>query len=334
LFTVHAGSLAGYLISKYLSYTKIFILPNAPVGEPFEGVWPFIKNFFLQLDVILAAFRKLFQSNLVYGGAIFFVSYLVFCYIRNHIKNKGLVTKKNPKDQSWLAFNIFIAAHFVFITFLIAVNRMWVGPGNLRYMIGFAVLCIFYFGIVAIRYLINKNHIQNYYKWLFGTVCGYLFIAYLPIPFEFPSSPEKAELTCFDKTVKEHNLKNGLAEYWQAKYFMWMSETKTTVNQSTYHYEPLYWINNYRWYLKPGTNELLEYDFFLSKTNDETFTRFPKDFGEPWKRINCDGIHVLIFNEEQKKKFNDHIRPKFREFVDKLQAPATQSFLSYLIKPE
>ncbi len=328
LFSLFVGTVIGYLIPFILSYKNIFILPTEPVGLPLISFNSAIEIFQDQIRLIWQSFRKCFQTNVGYGAAVLLAFAYVLPKIWRSFKGKE---PKHDKFNAFLGLQLFFVLNTLVVVGLIAINGMWVGIGNLRYMIPMFVLSFFIVSYKIIQIFISKQLLEPSLRWICFSICFCLAMFPLPWPISIPHAPYADMTACMDNLAKQHNLKYGLAEYWQAKYLTSQSRAGIVVNQSTYRFDPLFWINNYRWYLNPETDQLIEYDFFASAKSSESFAKMPTTFGEPSLVVDCIDFHVFIFKDEKRKHFNDVLRPKIQSFIDTVRAGDKRPFWRYVL---
>lgn len=108
-------------------------------------------------------------------------------------------------------------------------------------------------------------------------------------PVQKPGIIERA--ACLDSLSEQYRLKNGLADYWNAK-ALTMASQKLQINQVDERLGPRVWISNVNWYLKPdGT--IRRYSFVLPSglSEDDILGRF----GSPRIVLTCAGHPVWIY---------------------------------------
>ncbi len=324
---IYTGTFIGYLIPYILSYNNILMLPFAQVGQSFVNIKVFINTYFDQIKIMWQSFRTGFQENTFYGLFVLGAVVLVILYFKNSYKNRS----KSGLSLPLFGFHLFFVLNTVVVVNLIALNGMWVGIGNLRYMIPLFVLAFFVIGYWTVKYVIENKIFKQFSYFVFYGCCFFLAMAPLKWPVSIPKSRYLSANECLDSLAKEHNLKYGLGEYWEAKYFTFLSKNNLFINQINYYFEPLYWINNYQWYLNPQNNQLFEYDFLVLATQGESYKRVNETVGAPNIDINCSGYQVLIYKDEKLKHLNDVLRPKFQKFIDEMKAGDSRPFWKYVL---
>ena len=324
---LYAGAFVGFLIPFILSYKNILMLPFAPVGLRPANINAFIEIFFDQFRLMWGSFRTAFQENTIYGFSVLLAFALVILYFIKFYKNR---TKGNFSFP-FIGFNLFFVMNTFVVVMLIAVNGMWVGIGNLRYMIPMFLLSFFIIGYHVVNIVIEKKIFERTALYFFYACCFFLAMAPMKWPVSIPESPYIPPMECLDNVSKDHNLKYGLGEYWESKYFTFLSKNNLVIHQINYYFEPLYWINNYQWYLNPETNQLFDYDFLFLAAGGESYKRANETVGAPSLDINCHGYRVLIYKDESRKHLNEALKPKFQKFIDEMKAGDPRPFWKYVL---
>ncbi len=316
--TLFVGTSIGFGLPYLFSYLGWFILPDARVGEPFTGFLPFLNQFYDQLHTFKNSFRTCFQYVPIYALAAIIAFYVSIKSLNKFRKESKL--NSNPDDSlSLFGLQLFFILSFLAPMSLIVTKGMWAGIGNFRYLIPTFILSFFIVGYWIIRLCIQWKQVHKSIFWL--SIIAYFCTAMmkLPWPVSFHRTGYPAEMECLDAVAYEHSLKNGLSEYWLAKFTTNLSKRGLLINQMTYHFEPHFWINNYHWYLSDDGKSIREYDFFVSYKNDETRKRVPLEIGEPSVIHDCGAFDIMVFKDEKRKHFNEFLRPKMEEFLSKFE---------------
>lgn len=304
-FGVVVGELASFLIAKH----ELIYFSKVPIGNPQFSYWK-------QFSLIFTDLVDLFSNSFVTTGLFvltFFSAYRSF---------NSFFNDKKSIDQNILKFNLnFIAVASIVIPLIVIFGlRLW-EKWNYRY-----IFPLFYFswlipGLMLLKFLSTKKK----YLTLIYFIPSFLFLQLAPQknksdydnPFQLVFQKHDQGFVCIDLVSKAHNLKFGASEYWLAKQVTEISNAGIHINQFTYHFEPLHWMNNLNWYFQEDKkNKFVNYDFFLSSHTDESVKKILSTFGMPTDINLCGKFIFFIYKNEKKLAFNQVLHDKSKSFFN------------------
>jgi hypothetical protein len=111
--------------------------------------------------------------------------------------------------------------------------------------------------------------------------------------FNFEFYPE--QIACIDNAIDEAGLRNGIAQYWDAKYIQVFSKLKINLAQHIENLEEHRWITSSKFYKK-------NYDFAIISENANppykiSYRKLAEINGEPESTIFCGDKKILIYGQ-------------------------------------
>ncbi len=315
-FGVFAGLGFGLLAetNRWLYFSHV---PVGTPGQPIKGQILFVINDFIKLFSISPGLWICIPITLILS-----LYYLLSKKVSERIK---LTPFRKINENETILVRVVCLSFIIstLLTLIVVIYlRLW-GGSNYRYFHNVFVLAWmisgFYFYDLYVRRGIYKLII------IFSLIAPTILIA-TPL-FESnstfsrygPRTAYPTNMACLDKVAESHNLQYGISEYFQAKTIGALTKKGLLVNQVTYDFDILHWVNNFYWYLTKSTpRNLLEYDFIVSLPNQESYKRIPYYFGEPTEINNCGGWQVFIYKGAQKDKLNEIMKLKTIGFFEKL----------------
>lgn len=104
-------------------------------------------------------------------------------------------------------------------------------------------------------------------------------------------------IKCLDENTARLGVKNGIAQYWQAKPISMLTQASLKVVQVNRDLSPMHWINNLAWYeIEP---EFAIIDLSLSAEHDFRLDEalIISRYGEPDVTFQCDHSKVLVYQD-------------------------------------
>jgi hypothetical protein len=306
---VLAGELSSFLIAKY----KLMYFSQVPIGNPHF-------TYYKQLSLIFTDLLDLFSSSFVITS-LFVLT--IFSALRSF---KFFLNDKKNEEQNLFKFNLnFIAIFSVLIPLVVIFSlRLW-EKWNYRYLIP-----LFYFswlipGLTILKFLSTKRK----YIYLTLFIPSFLFLQLAAQKkksdyeaFQLVLQRHDQGFVCIDLVSKIHNLRHGASEYWLAKQVTEISNVGIRLNQFTYLFEPLHWMNNLNWYFqKDKKDQFVDYDFFISSHSDESVKKILTTFGMPTDINVCAKFIFFIYKDDKKLLFNQILHEKSKSFFDSKNIP-------------
>jgi hypothetical protein len=100
-----------------------------------------------------------------------------------------------------------------------------------------------------------------------------------------------------DDAAKQHNLKTGVAGYWQARLITLLSRTGLRAYAVDGQMIPLMWVSNAQWYSELYSSTAKKTDFVV--LDDSRWHLKREDavrvFGEPKTELNYEGVRILLY---------------------------------------
>ena len=316
------GSILGFFISKIIEYLKILHFSDAIAGRPNE-------KLFVQINIYIKDYiEMLLSSPILLIFTLISIScsiYILYNLLKSTLKKEKLNIKifnfsLNNYERLTIFFIWFLVMLF-FTSGLICYFRLW-EKWNYRYIFPFFVVPWTIVGIlVLLNFSLSKLVIKIFKFILFiYTFIYIIWILNFSNPSTFPSITKGVPLDwsteyydettfCVDKIAKLNNIKYGLSEYWVAKSITESSREDIFINQITYDFKILHWMNNLHWY----KNNTIDYDFVILETDGSKELRQEiNKFGLfPSKIFSCSGKEILIYKGHRKKTFNLFVKDRF-----------------------
>lgn len=222
------------------------------------------------------------------------VNILSLCFITLTVL-VGLV--KINKLKSWLRgleFNQCVAIVFAFCStvvnsFVVAVTTNLEAAD--RYFIPFAV-----FTSIGLAFYLNR------FNWLKISSLIVTLILLFSINFGLLYQKnglafdyEEDKIKCLNSAINSFSLNSGIAEYWDAKKYQFLTGDKVKLAQFNYEGNPYYWITSSSFFDENFT-------FFLISENSIApnminYENLIKANGEPISSRNCGRTHIYIYDK-------------------------------------
>ena len=128
------------------------------------------------------------------------------------------------------------------------------------------------------------------------------------------------------RSLRARNIRNGIAQYWRAKYITMLSKNNLHVVQAVHApYEirglvPEHQINNLNWYNHDF--EFVITDPVIDAPRKINERKIIEDFGEPADVFSCDNKNILVYNRKQDRAFQKQFRKHFSFDFYALQLPS------------
>ncbi len=198
----------------------------------------------------------------------------------------------------------------------IVLTGVWVDHLNVRY---FMVL------IPAMTYgwmqlLLTLQSIHRGIPW--GITAGFLGLTALQahsLHQQQTESPWKAPYSksheCLDHFIHESGLREGISNYWPAKWLSFLSKESAKVLQVTDRLEPQYWINNHDWYKNFHPRFVIVRYMNNGPISEESLKTL--GFNQPTQKVKCDLFEIWVFPEGTplvQKTTADRYFKNFHEF--------------------
>jgi hypothetical protein len=304
----------------FVLLSMVFLL--FAIKKTIQGRTQRIKNsnrilviFLFALNFIVAVVPNLTGGSVLIIWVVFIpVSMTLFMISRRN------VLKNSPRRTKDMGF-ILAISFFMFSILVNIASALIIGGDQPRYFLPTMLIPLF-FGwpfLIAqsekLRAVIDRKYVTY----------GLMMITLLVSSWFGPLSNLKniASLTqlsdyypefvkCVDHNTQKRNIRNGLAQYWHAKYVSMLSKNDLHVVQVRQVQLRLFlehWINNLNWYNNdfefvitfefPGPGGSI-YEHFLVGA-----------FGKPADTFWCDEKKVLVYNREEDSKFQQLFRRVF-----------------------
>jgi hypothetical protein len=273
------GTLAAYFIFRALSGS--YFGWNKPLpGLVLDRAGVFFRDFY-----------SLKSSWLMTGALIYLM----------------IIRKKNPATG-------FILNSSAFSVLAVIATGVWAAPENVRYIqpVG-----------VALSWAVGtwfSNARSRFLKW--GTLTLLVLSAGLQYRNEFKryqqsplDRPYLAAHVCLDRFISESGIREGIGDYWSAKWLSFFSRERAKVLQVNPALEPHYWINNHEWYRDFRPRYAIMNFFSSGRIRPEEM----QALGTPEQVIQCPRFEIWVYppGAIQLKAPPPPKHPNFQEFKTK-----------------
>jgi hypothetical protein len=117
---------------------------------------------------------------------------------------------------------------------------------------------------------------------------------------------------CLDKNTQDRNIRNGMAQYWLAKYVTMLSKNNLHVVQVRQVGQGLFldhWVNNLNWYNN-------DFEFIITKEIPGSMRSIYEssmigEFGNPADIFLCEDAKVLVYNRKEDTNFQKQFKKFF-----------------------
>jgi len=324
------GAITGELANRLIDIKKWLYYPNAPVGTA-------SSSFLDQLHLLYRDLFDLFAGSPILLGL--FVLCIGICVLVitswSYTKKWGKIALPlrlpQNKTTSFVALHLAVIFSFIVPLCCIVVFKLW-QLWNYRYI--YPIIFLPWVMVGLFLSPMRSAHNIKYFAILYLSP----LVLFLPLLFggnasSFGSSrqgvswetetPYHQWIACADAVARSHHLKFGASEYWSAKSISETNHSGLFVNQFTYNFDVLHWINNFHWYFDPANkNEPLRYDFIISSRGESSWAKAQTLFGRPTEINTCNGHEILIYTGEKKKHLNEILKLQVARFFDQIsEAP-------------
>src|SRR6056297_3187992 len=295
----HQINLTIVIASSVFSYI-IFRLTKPLFNLHFETYKHFLKRYtphdlFLATKALFQKLQVFYQHNaiIIILLCIFFAVSLVYglSLLRNRVR--GEFIKDEEKPYIFTICMLFTVIVTGYCSEIFLDNVIMSSDISLRSMQPFILLPVF-LGIplfLAARTNLGE-YVQKYYRSIILAVifCALVFIPMKSIKPMLNYYP--AQTQCLDYYAKEYNLKNGVAQYWNAKINSFLSKDDVNVaaiwpithNQSTKLIPYLYFDTQASYIGKKFNFALVDQKNNASGINTNVIT---ENYGKPTKILSC-----------------------------------------------
>ena len=331
------GVLSGELINRLIEWQAWLHFSHVPVGTP-------AYSFINQLNFIVRDVSDLLISSPLLAVLFFLTVGLCILAIiswgyQRRWRTLRPASLPQNKTDAFVAIHIVVILSFVVLFIPIVFLKMW-EQWNYRYLPHFIVLPWVIVGLYLFdlrgRSARTKNISRLAYFLPFVAVLLLMTVAHdssfqpsrrgISLAWLYPPYPQ--EIACIDEVARSYNLHFGISEYWDAKKISETSKTGLLVNQFTYNFDVLPWMNNDHWYKTkaPHKNGFIEYDFVItsSDTGSEVKKNTSRYLGSPSAEVVCGTWHVLIYEGDRKAQLNEFIGAKLAKFFNGDEGMSTE----------
>jgi hypothetical protein len=292
---IYFNIIVGILISSILAFLSYRFMPFIP---SFGSMMSMLNSFKVFLKDIK---NFLFSSFPFFLMFVFCISSLVFTLV---ILYKEL--RDEPKDIFLIVYLLFFIFFTFFVLFIPIARGIYIDIGGCRYN-----MHVFLYGIVNLAilmvYILKSKKFLNYLNVILSLVIIIILIS-------FPINSRLKDLLGYypkttkflDEISKEYNLKYGISDYWNAKFNTMFSKSDLRIYAvcNDKDLRPYHWISNIKWYKGEEKSKYFNpcYKLVILNGLNESFVL--KKFGEPFVKLNKEGLKVYLYNECLKLKFN------------------------------
>jgi hypothetical protein len=298
-----------------------------------------IKGLRLLLTVVLFTFSLMTTTVFAFTWQREWLVWIVFVLVSTLLLLLTLSTKKqgippikrNIQDTKLM----FIISFFVFCIIINIVATLSNGGSEPRYFLPAIIVPLFFGwpflfgGYKKALTIIDNKYVM--YVLVAGTLLLFLLLDILP---NFRNLSALSQLSdyypefveCLDKNTRARNIRNGIAQYWRAKYITMLSKNNLHVVQAVHApYEmrgliPEHQINNLNWYNHDFEFVIADPVIGTPRKIDEG--KIIEDFGEPADVFSCDNKNILVYNRKQDMAFQKQFRKYFSFDFYALQLPS------------
>jgi len=272
---------------------KIFNFEN--IGDSFHTMIGQYKYYLSSVD-----YRSLIVLLTVFS--FFILTYILIIQLRKIIKQTG-IDIQFFQETGYVLFSVVFS---VIVLFTPVINGTYYSPAILRYNIYFIYLGIFNYAYIFFYFSKNKIF-RLVFNPVILIVSVYLMVYTISYIKNHNIKKGMADflnyypeiVRCVDEMAEKHNLRYGVAHYWNAKLITMFS--RKDVRVYTVHHDMAIWyhVTNQNWYYKNGKGRYGEPEFNFVITNDLDTLAIRNVLDKPEKDLRCGDIKILKFREYQ-----------------------------------
>jgi hypothetical protein len=303
LFLKHTGISAGSVLLGILLYNGIKNLryitftPTRPFA--WENVAPAFQNMFNAYNSLLH--QSIPMGFLVVFAVVFSLFTLGWC-IHDLFTSKRQTT--DPEDDLFFSTWMWVSLAFnVIVFFTPGIMAMFQGFDTIRYNIFVIIFPPLNIGILAYHFLHQKRWADVVFKYksmaLQVIVLGLLIVLGLRIPAK-DRFIEKRDyyprtIAILDSMVDEYGLKNGVGNYWDAKFGTLFSRNGVKLRQVHFGLSSYPMASARSWYLPQRPQDDVPVFNFILFNNIATMEGIWEIFGQDRvTEVEKDGVHIVI----------------------------------------
>lgn len=242
------------------------------------------------LNNLYSIFLVIISNTPIYGVLFFIylgvVTYSVFCIV---YKLEG---RRVPRPLAWIAIFSFVSLCSTLVVVALITNI----PITSRYFIpalSWPVIVVFVFLshyldrkllIIAVvfSFLVTASLSLGSYALVKSNGLSYRY---------YPNT-----VSCIDDVLEQYDAVNGIAQYWDAKYFQNFSRLNLSIAQYFYNLEEMHWITSEK-YFREG------YDFAIISDKADAIFKISSEAlehtnGRPRRVVSCDDKSVYIYGKD------------------------------------
>jgi len=285
------------------SYIFTFILHKISINsgifmlEAFKNLFYNIKDsFILMFNSIFEVFTKNYISIIIFFLSSFSLVLSFFHALKYLFFNKN---KKNIISENSLLYSIFTCYFLVLIFAATIINGSFQGIDCIRYIIPPFYIGIFNIGLYIHLYAHKRNKVGLTRIIALSFISVYTFFIILNYSLINPSSLYLKVKNYYPPMIKaadnmslKYKVKNGIGNYWDARFITIFSKQGITVDLVSPEYTPMKFANNPRKYYTNYNNDSVYYNFIVNYSNEDT-AKLYQVFNK--KNITKDTIEGNIF---------------------------------------
>jgi hypothetical protein len=261
-------------------------------------------------DTMFNSLKLMFNQLISISTAGGFSTLISLLSIISLIATIVIVYKLIRQKQTQINESSYLLVYFIFVLFFLAftftapiMNGTYLGVDCIRYIIPGIYLLMFNIAILFEYFLRNK---KTQIKSITAiTLLIVILLAYIPFhfsknnPFQTFSKVKNYYppfVQSIDELSRTYHIKNGLANYWNARFPTIFSKENVTINIYVNSINPVEYANNpyHYYYAQYNSNKRLIYNFiFIQNPGDSTtvFNLFDKKI---IKRVTVGGFEFYI----------------------------------------
>ena len=278
LCIVLAATVAGFFGDNVLAFTAT--RPRPHIG--LEGVWQRAASMIDIFLSVTATYPVLVIVFLSYGVVV-------------ARSGRGFLSAPDTVSRfDWLSVFSALSVLSTIVTLLLLTNVPVIGA---RYLIP-----LFFWPVIVVTLFVGRN----FQRWFAPAalifpvlmmaplaIGGYALVrASRPGTDYYPS-----EIACIDDVLKNSNARNGVAQYWDARYLQTFSKLKLNVAQYSKNLDPMNFFTSNRYFRR-------SYDFAISSRNVNNAWDIPVDAlirvgGQPSIVKRCGSRTLYVFEKDR-----------------------------------
>lgn len=215
------------------------------------------------------------------------------------------LSSRNNKKKVFVIVIFFLFAFFISVTAIVISNNI-VG-GMERYFLAFLIIPIFFgwvFVMGAYVRLVTKFSepiffLQKHYdRLILGFILSTIIFSVISVK-DISALSDLSDystpfIKCITENTEKNDIKNGIAQYLQAKYISMLSKNNLNIVQTYPNLSPFHWTNNLNWYNT-------DFEFVIIDNNIPPLYKIDKPkiiqrFGNPASIFKCENSEILVYN--------------------------------------